>query len=276
MRASLAASMLTVLGAAAVPAPPAADGDPRQAALERRLAEVAAGYQSCFVVYDARDGRTLRVHEAECRRPLPPCSTFKVFNSLAGLQSGVVKDETTLFAWDHTPQPRPEWEKDHTLATAVRDSVVWYFQRVAAGVGAKAMQGYLDAVGYGNRDISGGLTRFWLGSSLKISPDEQVAFLRRLYRDDLPFDRRNTDIVRRILVQEEKDGVTFSGKTGSCEAGGSDRAGWFVGRQASATREYIFATRIVGPSRDEPFGQGPDGFHAREISRAMLSVLPPR
>ena len=251
-----------------------AAADPRQAVLERRLHELAAGYVACFVLYDGRNDRTLRVNEAECRRPLSPCSTFKIFNSLAGLQSGVLKDETTLFAWDHTPQPLPAWEKDHTLATAVRDSVVWYFRRVAAGVGEKAMQGYLDAVGYGNRDISGGLTRFWLGRSLKISPDEQVAFLRRLYRDDLPFDRRNIEIVKKILVQDQTDGVVFSGKTGSCDAGGGEQVGWFVGRQASPTKEYIFATRILGPDRGAPRGQGPDGLHARDISRALLSTLP--
>jgi len=254
----------------------AATAEPRQAVLERRVGELAAGYDACFVLYDAREDRTLRVNAPECRRALSPCSTFKIFNSLAGLQSGVLKDEHTLFAWDHTPQPLPTWEKDHTLATAVRDSVVWYFQRVAAGVGEKAMQGYLDAAGYGNRDISGGLTRFWLGSSLKISPDEQVAFLRRLYRNDLPFDRSNIEIVKRVLVQEETDGVVFSGKTGSCDAGGGQRAGWFVGRQASPTREYIFATRIVAADRGAPRGEGPDGLHAREISRGLLSTLPAR
>ena len=95
------------------------------------------------------------------------------------------------------------------------------------------MQGYLDAAGYGNRDISGGLTRFWLGSSL-------------------------------------------SGKTGSCDAGGGQRVGWFVGRQASPTSEYIFATRIVAADRGAPRGEGPDGLHARAISRAMLAALPAR
>jgi len=251
-----------------------ATADPRPPLFERRFRELAAGYEACFVLYDARQDRTLRVNDAECRRRLPPCSTFKVFNSLAGLQSGVVQDQATLFKWDHTPQPIPAWEQDHTLATAVRESVVWYFQRVAAGVGEKAMQGYLDAVGYGNRDMTGGLTRFWLGSSLKISPDEQVAFLRRLYLGDLPFDRRSVEIVKKILVQEERDGVVFSGKTGSCDAGGGKRVGWFVGRQASPTADYIFATRIVGVDRNLPRGQGPDGLHAREISRAMLGALP--
>jgi beta-lactamase class D len=250
--------------------------DPRSPRLEQRFRELAAGDEACFVLYDARQDRTLRVNEAECRRRLPPCSTFKVFNSLAGLQSGVVQDEATLFEWDHTPQPIPTWEKDHTLATAVRDSVVWYFQRVAAAVGEKAMQGYVDAVGYGNRDMTGGLTRFWLGSSLKISPDEQVAFLRGLYLGELPFDRRNVEIVKKILVQDKKDGVVFSGKTGSCAAGGGKRVGWFVGRQASPTADYVFATRIVGADRNLPRGQGPDGLRAREISRAMLADLPPR
>jgi beta-lactamase class D len=254
----------------------AATPDPRERLLERRLGDLAKGYEACFVLYDAHEDRTLKVNEPECRRRLSPCSTFKIFNSLAGLQSRVVQDETTLFNWDHTPQPLPAWERDHTLATAVPDSVVWYFQRVAAGVGEKAMQGYLDAVSYGNRDMSGGLTRFWLGSSLKISPDEQVAFLRRLYRGDLPFDRRNVEIVKKILVQDAKDGFVFSGKTGSCDAGGGKRVGWFVGRQATPTAEYIFATRIVGPDRGLPRGQGPDGLHAREISRGMLAAVASR
>jgi beta-lactamase class D len=250
--------------------------DARAGVLERRLDELAKGYDACFVVHDAREDRTLRVNDAECRRRLSPCSTFKIFNSLAGLQSGVVPDETTLFKWDHTPQPLPTWERDHTLATAVRDSVVWYFQRVAAGVGEKAMQGYLDKMGYGNRDMSGGLTRFWLGSSLRISPDEQVAFLRRLYGGELPFDQGNVEIVRKILIQDETGGVVFSGKTGSCDAGGNERVGWFVGRQVSPKADYIFATRIVGPDRGLPRGQGPDGLHAREISRGMLAALASR
>ena len=103
-----------------------------------------------------------------------------------------------------------------------------------------------------------------------------MAFLRRLYRNDLPFDRSNIEIVKRVLVQEETDGVVFSGKTGSCDAGGGQRAGWFVGRQASPTREYIFATRIVAADRGAPRGEGPDGLHAREISRGLLSTLPAR
>lgn len=254
----------------------AAPADPREAVLAQRLGELAKGYDACIVLYDARQDRTLRVNPAECRRRLPPCSTFKVFNSLAGLESGVLKDETTLFEWDHTPQYLPEWERDHTLATAVRDSVVWYFRRVAVGVGEKAMQGYLDAVGYGNRDLSGGLAQFWLGGSLKISADEQVEFLRRLYRAEVPFQRRNIEIVKKILVQDEKDGAVFSGKTGSCDAGGEKRVGWFVGRQASPSADYIFATRIVGPDRGRPRGQGPDGLHAREISRGVLAALPSR
>jgi beta-lactamase class D len=103
-----------------------------------------------------------------------------------------------------------------------------------------------------------------------------VAFLRRLYRGNLPFDRGNIEIVKSVLVQEEKDGVVFSGKTGSGDAGNDQYVGWFVGRQASPPGEYIFATRIVAPDRGRPRGEGADGLHARATSRAMLSALPAR
>ena len=263
----LAASCVLAISAGGAP-------DPPRLALERRFADLLGTDDGCFVLHDVRRDRTLRVNPVQCRRRLPPCSTFKIFNSLAGLQSGVLKDENTRFAWDGAPQPFPAWERDHTLATAVRDSVVLYFQRVAAGVGEKAMQRYLDAAGYGNRDISGGLTRFWLGSSLRVSPDEQVVFLRRLYRGDLPFDQRHIDVVKKVLVQEEAGGVVFSGKTGTCEAGDGSRVGWFVGRQASPAADYVFATTVVGQSLPErPRGAGADGLRAREISRALLAEL---
>jgi len=182
-----------------------AAADPRPPLLERRFRELAAGYEACFVLYDARQDRTLRVGDAECRRRLSPCSTFKVFNSLAGLQVGCRAARVDAFRVG-----------PHAAA--------------APGLGAGP-------------------------------------------RGELPFDRRNVEIVK-MLVQDEKDGVVFSGKTGSCDAGGGKRVGWFVGRQASPTADYIFATRIVGVDRNSPRGQGPDGLHAREISRAMLGALP--
>src|SRR5262249_443345 len=144
-------------------------------------------YDGCFIIREIGQDWTLRYNEAGCAKPLSPCSTFKVFNSLTALETGVVKAPDPMFKWDVTPQPMKAWEQDHTLATAVRDSVVWYFQRVAEKVGDQKMKELLAACNYGNQDISGGLTKFWLDSSLKISAQEQVDFLERLYTNKLPF-----------------------------------------------------------------------------------------
>ena len=94
----------------------------------------------------------------------------------------------------------PYWNHDHTLASATRESVVWYFQELAARIGPERMQEYIDKIGYGNKDISGGLTTFWLGSSLQISALEQVDLLNKLYSGQLPFSAANTAILQKNIT----------------------------------------------------------------------------
>ena len=198
------------------------------------------------------------------RRALLPCSTFKILNALIGLQTGVLTDENTKYRWDGEDRGREAWNRDQTLASAMRDSVVWYFRRVADEIGPRRMQAWLDRVGYGNRDISGGQQRFWLMSSLLISADEQAAFLAKLYRGELPFRPEVMATVKKILVQSDAEGVTLSGKTGSGEWSDRRRLAWFVGDVKGPKGEYVFAVNLVG---DE---DGIDGRRAREVAREML------
>jgi len=79
--------------------------------------------------------------------------------------------------------------RDQTVRTAFRDSVVWFYQDVATRIGEQQMKRYLTQFNYGNQDISGGIDRFWLGSSLRISAEEQVAFLMKFYRGELGYRR---------------------------------------------------------------------------------------
>ena len=130
------------------------------------------------------------------------------------------------------------------------------------------MQHYLDAIPYGNRDMSAGLTTFWLAKSLEIDAEEQLRFIERLTRDDLPFSKRSMDIVKEILVLETTDRYVFRGKTGS--ARGSDRPGgqdlgWFVGYLTRGDRVYAWATHIEGKDAWGP--------KAREITKQILKEL---
>ena len=102
------------------------------------------GYSGCFLLYNlTKDTYDMTYGGAACEKPLSPASTFKIPNSLIGLDLGIVKDENTLFHWDGSKQFLKTHEHDHTLATAVRDSVVWVFQNLAKHVGEPAYHDYL-------------------------------------------------------------------------------------------------------------------------------------
>jgi len=118
------------------------------------------GYSGAFVLYDLRNNRYTRYAPEHCDERLLPASTFKILNSLIGLETGVIPDENYVFKWDGTQYPIPSWNQDHTLKTAIQNSVVWYYQELARRVGKEKMQYYVDAVNYGNKDISGEIDNF--------------------------------------------------------------------------------------------------------------------
>jgi len=213
-----------------------------------------------FVLLDLKTGRYLRHDPERAARRYSPFSTFKIPNSLIGLETGVIKDADFKIKWDRQKYPPhdpdfTQWWRDQTLRTAFRRSAVWYYQELAARVGAERMREMVDKLDYGNEDTSGGHTRFWLNSSLRISADEQVAFLRRLCLGELPVSRRSLDIVKEIMVHEETPAYRLSAKTGGGPLGEGRFLGWFVGYLEAGGSTHIFATHIEGPTygsiRDE-------------------------
>ena len=150
----------------------------------------------------------------------------------------------------------------------MRFSVVWWFQRVAEKLGAEREREYLRRLGYGNADSSSGLTTFWLGGSLVISPEEQLQFILRLFANELPVSQNAMSIVRAVLVQpygmvvnatgEHTFGGTWprdtalSAKTGS----GRDKTGrqvrWLVGQVTRARRSWVFVSCVIGGDDTPP------------------------
>jgi beta-lactamase class D len=239
----------------------------------RDLGACFPGFRSAFVLRDVAADRTVRHDPARAAARTAPCSTFKIPNSLIGLETGVVPDASFVLKWDGVRRPREEWNRDHDLRTAMKHSVVWYYQELARRVGPARMQKWVSALRYGNEDISGGIDRFWLGSSLRISPDEQVDFLARLHAGALPASARSLAIVKEILVQDPPGpGLVYRGKTGSCQdPGAADPHGWWVGSVEKEGRLFLFAALIEGP--------GASGMVCRPMAEkalAALGVLPLR
>jgi len=225
------------------------------------------GYTGTFLLYDLAADSFITVYGAAAGERLIPASTFKVLNSLVALETGVIGDEHTVIPWDGTVRERDILNRDHDLESALLYSVVPYYQELARRIGRERMQHYIDSVGYGNRDISGPIDLFWLQGQLNISPMEQIAFLVRLYRYDLPFSMRTMDIVRRILPREAGNDFVLRAKTGWAGRDSAD-VGWWIGWVERRNGTYFFATalRADHPRKDFPAAR-------LSITRNILRVL---
>lgn len=217
--------------------------------------------KGAFVLYDLKQNRYLRHNEARCRQRFSPYSTFKIPNSLIGLETKVLTDADHLMRWEPkkypeasgwTEAPFVHWKQDQTLRSALKYSVVWYYRELAKRISESRMKQYVAAFGYGNQDVSGGLASpqlfqaFWLNSSLQISADEQIEFLKKFYTGKLSVSAQATAIVKDILVLEKAPNYTLSGKTGGGSLPGGKSLGWFVGYVETKGNVYFFATNIEG------------------------------
>ena len=218
----------------------------------------ASEEQSCVVIQELAAQRPLITRGRGCATRLSPASTFKVPHALVALETGVVTTES-LERWDGRKYERQrDWNRDHTVISALRPSVLWLFQRVAPRIGAERMSEWLSTFEYGNRDVSGPITEYWINGTLQIAVPEQVAFLHRFYRGLLPVEPHYCRAVRDGLQQEagtveNSRGVhrlrgdwqhaALNAKTGATT---TSRYGvsWLVGLLRSGRRDYVFASAV--------------------------------
>jgi beta-lactamase class D len=229
------------------------------------------GFHGAFVLFDQQKQQYTRYTPRRCARRFSPASTFKIPNSLIGLETGVIRDEHFVIPWDSVKRPIAEWNHDQDLQSAMSVSAVWYYQELARRVGYRRMKQWVDTLRYGNGDISGGIDRFWLGSSLQISANEQVEFLKRLQHDDLPCSRRSIDIVKEILVLERTDNYVLRGKTGFSVNAKDVAVGWFVGYIERGGNIFFFACNITSPNGRRDGGRIFDS--RKEIALSILREL---
>lgn len=175
---------------------------------------------ACFMMRDHTHEEIYFYNQDRCIRRFTPASTFKIFNSLVGLETAIAPDEQLIIKWDSVKR-RPEWDKDMNMREAFKVSNVAYYQELARRIGKDYMQHYIDTAQYGNRRIGPKIDEFWLNDTLKISADEQLGLLKKLYFDELPFSERSQRIVRSMMAQEETPNYNLYYKTGTGNYGDS-------------------------------------------------------
>lgn len=212
---------------------------------DARIAAVFAAQhaEGTLVVSALKDGRTYIHDDARAGQRFACASTFKVFNTLIALEEKAISADSVL-KWDGRQHDFPDWNRDQTLASAFRVSCVWCYQDMAARVGPDAYRRYIREAGYGQLAEPFDTTTFWLDGSLQISALEQVAFLKQVIQQQLPFRAGNYATLKAVMLAERTPDYALYAKTGWA-ARATPQIGWYVGYVETPDDTWVFATNIT-------------------------------
>jgi beta-lactamase class D len=196
------------------------------------------------LVYNPQDSTYYSNDFERCKKGFLPASTFKIVNSIIGLETKVVESDSTLFKWDGKKRRLKVWEEDLMLHEAFKVSCVPCYQEIARKIGVNRMKDYLQQFNYGSMVVdSATIDNFWLEGNSRISQFQQIDFLQRLYKSQLPISERTEKIIKRVMIAEETPAYKISGKTGWATQEGND-IGWWVGYVETKGNVFFFATNV--------------------------------
>lgn len=200
----------------------------------------------CAVLYSPSENKYSLYNKDLAEQEVSPYSTFKIISTLIGLHNNIIKDETSTMNYNGTQYLNSEWNENLTLQKAFQTSCIWYFHQIINSVGEEKVKKELSELKYGNCDVSEWegsminpyeeLNGFWLGSSLKISPYEQVEILSKIFEGNSFYDNENVEILKKIMLIQDNKEKKIYGKTGSSSNGEA----WFIGfTEKEQQREYF-------------------------------------
>lgn len=213
------------------------------------------GVNGCFAIFNNGAG-DFHLYNLERYKDsaYSPASTFKIVNSLVGLQTGKIVNEKMIIKWDGVRRSNENWNKDLSMDSAFKYSCVPYYQEVARRIGKDTMQFWLDSLGYGTKKITTSIDLFWLDNSLKITADEQLGLVKKLYFDQLPFSKNVMATVKKVMVQEQNANYTLAYKTGLTTLPNNKPLAWVVGWIEENKHPHFFVLNFDGqPNADLVF-----------------------
>jgi beta-lactamase class D len=240
-----------------------------------------AELDGCFLAFDLKTKKLVaNFGKIRCSQLYEPCSTFKLPLAIMAFESGILKDESTSYQWDGKKRFIDSWNADQTASSWMKNSVVWYSQKITPLLGKEKIQNYLQKFNYGNQDFSAGLTGAWLTitkndsdkskGSLKITAYEQLEFLKHFWNEDLSVSSESISKTKKIIYLESSpSGFKLHGKTGSGYLKNlKGDFGWFVGHVEGNGKEYLFVTTFT---RDEKSSDSRfPGLLAKDLTKEIL------
>lgn len=243
------------------------------------------GSTGCFILYDLNKNKIIEEYNEQfCQTPMPPNSTFKIPLSIMGFDKDILKDENNP-KWEFKEEYLPEgfkswmpiqWKEANTPKSWLTYSVVWCSQKLTLTLGTKEIENYLNKFEYGNKDFSGtpgkddALMGAWLDSSLKITAENQMQFLKKFVKEELPVSKHAQQMTKKALfLEQDKQNVSLFGKTGAGYLENRVAHGWFIGWAEKDNNSYIFVSQI----KDNKSGGVLNSFKAKKNALDFLHEL---
>ncbi|WP_299836388.1 class D beta-lactamase [uncultured Tenacibaculum sp.] len=203
-----------------------------------------AKLKGSILIYDSNKKQFLSNDFYWARTGKLPASTYKIPNSIIALETSVVENDSTIFKWNGEDRRLKIWEQDLYFKQAFHYSCVPCYQEVARKIGVERMKKYLEKLNYGDIKVdSTNIDLFWLQGNSKITQFQQIDFLQRFYKKQLPISKRTDSIMKNMIVMKDKEGVKLSGKTGWSIYNNINN-GWFVGYVEAKNNVFFFATNV--------------------------------
>jgi beta-lactamase class D len=196
----------------------------------------------CFILYQLEKDSAIVYNQARINEAFLPASTFKIPNSLIALETGAISGEDEVIPWDGIERQIPAWNQDQNMESAMKYSAVWFYQELARRIGPQRMQEYVTNMHYGNMKAGPVIDTFWLEGDIRITPQQQLEFLKKLINSDLPFKTETMDTVKKILIVDQNERYIFRAKTGW--AARMQDIGWYVGYICIEEQTWIFVNNI--------------------------------
>lgn len=127
---------------------------------------------------------------------------------------------------------------NHNPSTWVATDSVAYYQALVEKIGRTDLLKTIDSLHYGKGIVSTDLNSFWKDGSLRITADEQLGFIKKLYFNELPFQKRTQDIYKKMILKEDNAGYKLSYITGLDSS--TKNTTWFVGFVEENKHPYFF------------------------------------
>lgn len=226
----------------------------------------SANVEGTILIYNQKEDTYHTNSAVSSKMSFLPASTFKIPNTVIGLESGVLQSCDEVFEWDGRSRAFSFWEKDLVLGQAFKVSCVPCYQELARDIGLEQMQEYVEKLEFGDMRVeAGNLDDFWIVGESRVSPFQQIDFLERLYDGRLPISKSTSTCVKSILTIGAFDDYELYGKTGLVVESGKKDVGWFVGCIVKEDGTFFFASRL-SPKIDD--------FNRGEFlsSRKMLTI----